>query len=104
MGQLSLFFTHFPMKSAYELAMERLEKHSPSSQLTADQKAQIAEIELIARAKMAEKELFLREQLSKAVASGDHQGVQQIEQQLASELRAIQANAEEKKAAVRKQL
>lgn len=91
------------MKSAYQLAMERLEKHSPSSTLTPGQKTQIVEIESIAKAKVAEKELFLREQISKAVAIGDHQAAHQIEQQLASELRVIQANAEEKKTAIRKQ-
>jgi hypothetical protein len=90
------------MKSAYELAMERLEKNSPSSQLTAAQKSQIAEIESMARAKIAEKDLFMREQITKAVASGDYQSAQQIEQQLAREMRAIQADAEDRKDAVRK--
>jgi len=90
------------MKSAYELAMERLEKSSPSSQLTAAQKSQIAEIESMAKAKIAEKDLFLREQITKAIGSGDYQSAQQIEQQLARELRAIQADAEDRKAAVRK--
>ncbi len=33
------------MKSAYELAMERLEKGAPTIKLTDDQKAQIAEID-----------------------------------------------------------
>jgi len=89
------------MKSAYELAMERLEKHAPTSQLTAAQKAQIAEIDSLARAKSAEKDLFLREQITKALAGGDYQSAQQLEQQLVRELRGIHADADERKAAVR---
>ena len=89
------------MKSAYQLAMDRLEKQSPSSTLTASQKSKIAEIDSMARAKVAEKELFLRGQVTKALASGDHQGAQQIEQQLALEIRKVQSDAEDKKAAVR---
>ncbi len=89
------------MKSAYELAMDRLERQSPSSTLSAAQKSQIAEIDSLARAKVAEKELFLREQVTKALASGDHQGAQQIEQQLARELQKVHSDAEAKKEAVR---
>ncbi len=89
------------MKSAYELAMERLEKHTPSAALTEEQKSQIAEIESLARAKVAEKELFLREQSAKALATGDRHAADQIEQQLAHETRRIQSDAEERKAAVR---
>jgi len=47
------------MKSAYELAMERLEKNAPTVHVTEAQKAQIAEIDILARARTAEKELFL---------------------------------------------
>ena len=44
------------MKSAYELAMERLEKKTPSVALTNEQKQQIAEIESTYKARIAEKE------------------------------------------------
>jgi len=91
------------MQSAYELAMDRLKKQTPSSKLTAAQKAEIAEIESLSRAKVAEKELFLREQISKALSTGDLQSAAQIEQQLANEVRTINSHAEEKKAAVRSQ-
>src|SRR5436189_5805503 len=39
------------MKSAYELAMERLEKTSPSLSLTEDQKKEIADVDSVYRAK-----------------------------------------------------
>jgi hypothetical protein len=89
------------MKSAYELAMERLEKQAPTVNLTEEQKAQIAEIESFAKARTAEKELFLGEQLQKARCGGQWEEVTAIEKQLASELRRIQEEAEKKKAAVR---
>lgn len=90
------------MKSAYELAMERLEKQSPSAPLTEAQKAQIAEVTSIARAKVAEKELFLKEQISKAQSTGDFASVPQLEQQLAREVARIQQDAEDKKERIRR--
>ena len=47
------------MKSAYELAMERLEKDSPVTALSDEQKAAIAEIDSLYQSKIAEKEVFL---------------------------------------------
>ena len=55
------------MKSAYELAMERLEKDQPSILLSDEQKKQLAEIDATSRAKIAQKELFLRDQIRKAL-------------------------------------
>lgn len=91
------------MKSAYELAMERLEKSAPTVKLTEAQKAEIAEIDQIAKARLAEKELFLGEQIAKTRAAGDFTEVQALEKQLASERRRIQEDAEEKKTRVRAQ-
>ena len=49
------------MKSAYELAMERLAKSDPSAgPLTAGQKAQLAEIDRVYKGKWAEREIFLK--------------------------------------------
>ena len=48
------------MKSAYELAMERLERQAPTRQLSEEQKSAIAEIESTYRARLAERELFLK--------------------------------------------
>ena len=58
------------MKSAYELAMERLEKKAPSVALTAEQKAQIAEIDSTFKARIAERELFLKGELSNRGSHG----------------------------------
>ena len=45
------------MKSAYELAMERLEKAAPSISLTEEQKKQLAEVESKFKARIAEREV-----------------------------------------------
>ncbi len=89
------------MKSAYELAMERLEKASPSLSLTEEQKKEIAEIDSIYRAKIAEKELFLKNQISKAQNAGKLDEVESLEKQLASDIRRLQEDCEAKKEKLR---
>lgn len=89
------------MKSAYELAMERLEKTSPSLSLTENQKKQLAEIDTTFRSKIAEKELFLREQMQKAQTAGKLDEVESLEKQLATEVRRLQEDCETRKEKLR---
>ena len=89
------------MKSAYELAMERLEKASPSTPLTKDQKKEIAEVDSVYRAKIAEREVFLKDQIRKAQTTGKLEEAQSIEKQLASEMRRLQEECEAKKEKLR---
>ena len=89
------------MKSAYELAMERLQKTSPSLSLTEDQKKELAEIDSKYRAKTAEKELFLNEQIRKAQAEGKVEEVESLEKQLTSEVRRLWDECEAKKGKLR---
>jgi competence protein ComEC len=90
------------MKSAYELAMERLEKKAPSVTLTTQQKEQIAEIDASYRAKIAEKELFLKDQIRNARAGGSTDEAESLEKQLAIEIRRLQEDCEEKKEKLRR--
>ena len=89
------------MKSAYELAMERLEKASPSTPLTEDQKKEIAEIDSVYRAKIAEREVFLKDQIRNAQTTGKLEEAQSIEKQLALEMRRLQEECEAKKEKLR---
>jgi hypothetical protein len=89
------------MKSAYELAMERLEKNAPTVKLTDEQKEQLAEIESTYKARMAEKELFLKGKMREAQSSGNFEEFEQLEKQLAIELRRLQTDCEEKKEKLR---
>ena len=89
------------MKSAYELAMERLEKQQPAVKLTEAQKLEIAEIESAYKAKVAEKEVFLKDQIKKEIESGKYDEVEALEKQLAFELRRLNEDCESKKEKVR---
>ena len=89
------------MKSAYELAMERLEKAAPSISLTEDQKKEIAEIDSTYRAKIAENEVFLKDQIRKAQSAGNLEEAESLEKQLASDIRRLQQDCEAKKEKLR---
>ena len=89
------------MKTAYELAMERLSKGSPAVKLTPEQKKEIAELESKCVAKIAERELFIKGEIVKAVDRGDAEAVEQLEKQLLSDRKSLRAECEEKKDKVR---
>jgi len=89
------------MKSAYELAMERLEKKAPSVALTAEQKAQIAEIDSTFKARIAERELFLKGEISKAQTAGNLEEAESLQKQLTVDLRRLHEDAEAKKEKLR---
>ena len=89
------------MKSAYELAMERLSKTSPTVKLSDQQKTQLAELESRCAAKIAERELFLKGEIAKAVDKGDFEAMEQLEKQLVSDRKSLRAEFEEKKEKVR---
>jgi len=89
------------MKSAYELAMERLEKVSPTVALTTEQKQQLAEIDSTYKAKVAQKELFLRDEIRKAQTSEKFEEAESLEKQLVSEIRRLQEDCEAKKEKLR---
>jgi hypothetical protein len=89
------------MKSAYELAMERLAKSQPVVKLTEEQKKQLAEVDSTFKAKTAEKELFLKGEIQKAQAAGKFEEVESLEKQLASEIKRLHEDCEAKKEKLR---
>ena len=89
------------MKTAYELAMERLSNSSPTTKLTEQQKKEIAELESIYKAKIADREIFVKGEIAKAVDKGDGEAIEQLEKQLVSDRKTLQAELEEKKEKVR---
>ncbi|MGV3773875.1 MAG: hypothetical protein ACO1QB_13310 [Verrucomicrobiales bacterium] len=89
------------MKSSYELAMERLNKTAPMVKLNDEQKKEIAELESVYAAKVAEREIFLKGELSKALQNGDYEASEQIEKQMSSEKKTLATQLEEKKDKVR---
>ena len=89
------------MKSAYELAMERLNKQSPPVKLTERQKREIAELESKYKAKIAEREIALKDQIIAAAGAGEAEKVEKLEDELSRERRKLQTEVEEKKDQVR---
>jgi len=89
------------MKTSFELAMERLAKNAPMAKLSDDQRKQLAELDSIYAAKIAERELLLKTELDKAYAKNDFDAVEPLKKQLSSDRRTLQAELEEKKEQVR---
>ena len=89
------------MKTAYELAMERLSKASPTVKLTTEQKSKLAELDSKYRAKIAERELALEADIQRAAARGEVEKTEELKKQLAHERKRLQAELEGKKEQVR---
>jgi hypothetical protein len=87
------------MKTAYELAMERLNKTAPDRKLSAAQKKELAELDSKYAAKVAEREIALNAEI--AGAAGDFEKQQALREQLVVERRKLQAELEEKKEQIR---
>ena len=94
-------FEKMNVKSAVELAMERLEKKTPSVALTQEQKAQIADIDSTFKARIAERELFLKAEIAKASEAGNREETESLQKQLAIDIRRLQEDAEAKKEKLR---
>jgi len=90
------------MKSAYELAMERLSKSEPATgPLTPAQKAQLAEIDQVYKGKVAEREIFLKKRVEEAMAAQKFEDIAKIREQLGSERVRLDEEREEEKEKLR---
>jgi len=91
------------MKSAYELAMERLAKSDPAAKpLTPEQKARLGEIDRVYQGKIAEREIFLKQQLHAALADQKFDEADKIRKQSAGEKARLEEEREEEKERVRR--
>lgn len=81
--------------------MERLSKQAPSTKLTAGQKAQLADLDSLYKSKIADREILVKGQLQKAAEKGDAEAYVQLEKQLVSDRKTLNAELEEKKDRVR---
>lgn len=91
------------MKSAYELAMERLTKADPSTRpLTDEQKARLADIDRVYRGRTAEREIFLQQQLQAALAAQKFDEADQVRKQIAGEKARLAEECETEKEKVRR--
>ena len=86
-----------PLKSAYELAMEKLrdrdrESGGETQALTAAQKERIAELRQVAKAKLAEIEILHRGK--RAEAASDPAALEQLEQRYEVDRRRVESKLE----------
>ncbi len=88
---------NFTMKSAYELAMERLEKESPTKEISDELKAKLAELSKVFEAKIADRDVFLNSEIAKAELAGEFEAIEQLNKQLASDRKVLEAELEAKK-------
>ncbi len=87
------------MKSAYELAMERLNKNAPSVKLSDAQKKELAELDSKYAAKIAEREIALNTEIAKAM--NDVEKEESLREQLIADRKKLQAELEDKKERIR---
>ncbi len=81
--------------------MERLNKQAPSAKITTAQKAQLADLDSLYKSKIADREILVKGQLQKAAEKGDAETYVQLEKQLVSDRKTLNAEMEEKKERVR---
>ena len=77
--------------------MERLEKESPTKEISDELKAKLAEISKVYEAKIADREVFLNGEIAKAESAGEFEVVEQLNKQLASDRKVLEVELEEKK-------
>jgi len=89
------------MKSAYELAMERLGESDSRPSLTEEQKSTLAAIDEKYRARIAEREIFLSGLIEKARSEGNFAELTELETQRAREISRLESDREQEKEKVR---
>ena len=92
------------MKSAYELAMERLAKSDPDAAkpMSAERKERLAEIDRVYQGKIAEREIFLKQQLNAALATQKFDDADKLRKQIANEKARFEEEREEEKERARR--
>ncbi len=92
------------MKSAYELAMERLAKTDPTvgRPLTHEKKVRLGEIDAVYKGKIAEREIFLKKQMEEALSAGKFEDAEKVRVQMISERSRLEEEREDEKERVRR--
>jgi hypothetical protein len=91
------------LKSALDLAMERLEKKNGKLTALSDgQKKDLAEVDSLLKAKIAEIEILKSKQLAEARAKGDAEEIQKIEAQKLVDIGRAKSQAESDRDRIRK--
>jgi len=81
--------------------MERLEKESPTQELSDELKAKLAEVSKVYEAKIADREVFLNGEIAKAGLAGEFEQIEQLNKQLASDRKVLEDELDQKKSEIR---
>ena len=87
------------MKSAYELAMERM--GGDEKPVTAEQKERIADVDAKYKAKIAERRIFLEKAIQDVLAQEKTEEAEELRSQLVQETAKLEAKSEEEKDRIR---
>ncbi len=87
------------MKSAYELAMERM--GGDEKPLTAEQKERIADVDAKYKAKIAERRIFLEKAIQDVLAQEKTEEAEELRSQIVQETAKLEAKSEEEKDRIR---
>jgi len=90
-----------PMKSAYELAMERLSRQAPARKLSAQQKQRIAELDSLYLSRIAQQDLSTQAEITQWSAAGDAEKVNEARVRFSAEKQKLEAELEAKKERIR---
>ena len=74
-----------------------MEKESPTHELSDELKAKLAELSKVFEAKIADREVFLNSEIAKAELAGEFEAIEQLNKQLASDRKVLEAELEVKK-------
>jgi len=89
------------MKSAYELAMERLQKTEPAPKLTDVQRAALAEVTNRYESKIAERQTFLSSKIKEAEHNHDPKEADEFREQMRRDLAVLREEMEAQKEKIR---
>ncbi|MFV0415278.1 MAG: hypothetical protein ACK5NG_02805 [Chthoniobacterales bacterium] len=89
------------MKTAFEIAMEKLEAKTPSKELSEDQKSRLAETNSLYQSKIAEKKLLLEPEITKNADNPAE--VEMLQRQLSGEIARLEEEAERLKTKIREE-
>ena len=89
------------MKTAYELAMERLEKESPNRKITDDQRRRLSEVDDYYQAKIAERRILVEKEIATLAQAGKLEEMQKAKDALTSDIQKLEKEREEKKDKIR---
>ncbi len=88
------------MKTAYEIALEKMGLNAPTPRLSDEQKKKLAELDSLYAARIAESELKYRQQIEAAAGRGDFDEMERLQQELVNERKKLKTELEQKKDAI----